>query len=335
MSNTPKTWHAKSFWERNRKSGGYLLRSTSKRAIVNILRALLMFGLCFMILQPILSKISISLMSEKDIYDTTVIVLPRNPTTLNYTLTSHLMSYPTALMNTILISFITAVLQVAACTLVGYGFARYDFPLKRIWFACVILVIIVPPQVISTSLHVNFRFFDVFGIFNAIQGQPLNLRKTITPYLLMSMTCMGLKDGLYIYMLRQYFRGVPKSLEEAAYVDGCGSLHTFVRVMLPDALPILTSCFLFAFVWQWTDIFYSNTFMGTATLLSGELSRIAMRLSQYMADTQNASGSSVSIARQQQIIGTGVLMSTFPLIILYIFAQRGFVESLSMTGIKM
>lgn len=335
MSNTPTVLPQKSFKERNQMSNGYLLRKTAGRYAINIMRALLLFGLCFLILSPILTKISISIMSEQDIYDSTVIVLPRNVTGMNYQLTSHLMTYPTALTNTILISFLTAILQVAASTLVGYGFARYDFPLKKFWFACVVLVIIVPPQVISTALHLNFRFFDIFGIFQATTGAPLNLRKTITPYLLMCATCMGLKDGLYIYMLRQYFRGVPKSLEEAAYVDGCGSFHTFWRVMLPDALPILTSCFLFAFVWQWTDLFYSNTFMGTATLLSRELSTLVTRLSRYLGDTSQTAGSQVGLARQQQITATGVLMSIFPLLILYVFAQRGFVESLSLTGLKM
>lgn len=324
-----------SFRERNRLSDGYLLKSTLKHYGVVILRALLMFGLCFMILQPILNKISVSFMSEQDIYDSTVVVLPRNVTLMNYQLTSHLMSYPTTLWTTIWTSLVTAIIQVCSCTLVGYGFARYEFPLKKFWFACVVLVIIIPPQTISTALHLNFRWFDIFGIFKALTGDTLNLRASITPYLLMSATCMGLKDGLYIYMLRQYFRGVPKSLEEAAYVDGCGSFHTFWKVMLPDALPILVSCFLFAFVWQWTDRFYSSTFMGTTVLLSGELSTLVMRLSKYLADTANVSGANVGMARQQQIIATGVLMSTFPLIILYVFAQRGFVESLSSTGIKM
>ena len=98
-----------------------------------------------------------------------------------------------------------------------------------------------------------FANFDLFGLIPLLNGgKSINLRGQVTPYVMMSLTCMGLKDGLYIYMLRQYFKGVPKSLEEAAYVDGCGTLHTFLKVMLPDAMPIITSCFLFAFVWQWT-----------------------------------------------------------------------------------
>ena len=94
----------------------------------------------------------------------------------------------------------------------------------------------------------------------------------------MSAGCMGLKNGLYIFMIRQYFRNIPKELEEAAYVDGCGTLKTFVRIMLPDAKPILTSCFLFAFVWQWTDKFYSKMFLGNIKLLSTQLAMIADRL---------------------------------------------------------
>ncbi len=327
--------HQPTFRERNERSGGYLLRKTAGSYVLKICRTLLLFGLCFLILQPIINKISVSFMAEKDLYDTTVVVLPRNGTLLNYQLTAHLMDFSNSLVSTLLISLLTSVLQVAACTLVGYGFARYEFPLKKFWFACVIMVIIVPPQTISTSLHLSFRFFDVFGIFKAITGSTLNLRSTITPYLLMCITCMGLKDGLYIFMIRQYFRGVPKSLEEAAYVDGCGSFHTFWRVMLPDALPIIVSCFLFAFVWQWTDRFYSNTFMPTANLLSSQLSTLAEKLARYLSDNANMSASSIGLARTQQIIATGVLMSVSPLILLYCFAQRGFVESLSQTGIKM
>lgn len=105
------------------------------------------------------------------------------------------------------------------------------------------LVIVIPPQTISTSLHLHFRYFDILGIIQAVTGHTLNLRGSVLPYYLMSAGCMGLKNGLYIYMIRQFFRNIPKEMEEAAYVDGCGMLETFVKIMLPDAKPILTSCF--------------------------------------------------------------------------------------------
>ena len=116
------------------------------------------------------------------------------------------------------------------CTLVGYGFARFEFPLKSFWFACVMLIILVPPQTISTSLHLHFRFFDIFGIKEMLTGESWNLRGSVLPYYMMSAGCMGLKNGLYIFLIRQFFRTIPKDLEEAAYVDGCGTLKTFIRI---------------------------------------------------------------------------------------------------------
>ena len=241
------------FWERNRKSGGYLLRKTLMEYGVSICRAVLLFGLCFLILQPLLNKISVSFMTEGDLYDPIVISIPLHFTTENYRLAAGLMEYGKSLFNSLVIALTISGVQVGMCTLVGYGFARFQFPLKRFWFACVMLMILIPPQVISTSLFLHFRYFDVLGIKQLVTGSPVNLRGSVLPYYMMSFGCMGLKNGLYIYMIRQFFRNIPKEMEEAAYVDGCGTLKTFISIMLPDAKPILTSCFLFAFVWQWTD----------------------------------------------------------------------------------
>ena len=323
-----------SFRERNRLSGGYLLKSTLRKYLVSICRFLLLFGMCFMILQPILNKISVSFMTEADLYNPIVIAIPEHFTTENYRLAAELMSYGQALVNSLVISFTIALLQVTVCLLVGYGFARFEFPLKRFWFACVILVILIPPQTIASSLHLHFRFFDFLGIVKLVHGGTLNLRGSVIPYYLMSAGCMGLKNGLYIFMIRQFFRNIPVDLEEAAYVDGCGMLRTFTRVMLPQTKPIVTSCFLFAFVWQWTDGFYSKMFLGNIKLVSTGLARLVDSLSAYI---QRMTGvlTTVSIAYSNCILATGTLMIIMPLIILYLFAQRAFVESISTSGIKM
>lgn len=327
------------FWERNRQVDGYLLKKTIGEWCVSLGRVILLFGMCFLILQPILNKISVSFMMEEDLYNPMVIAIPEHFTVSNYVLAIDFMSYWNSLKNTALISLTIAILQIIVCTLVGYGFARFDFPLKKVWFAMVILTIIVPPQTISSSLHLHFAYFDVFGIIKAITGDTINLRQGVTPYYLMSATCMGLKNGLYIFLIRQFFRNIPKELEEAAYVDGCGTLKTFFRIMLPDAKPIITSCFLFAFVWQWTDGFYSRLFLGNVSLLSLQVSRIGDRLGGYISTVlgNGVGGITVtpSAAYINCIVSTGTLMVIVPLIALYLFAQKGFVESLSTTGIKM
>ena len=318
----------------NKRSGGYIFKAGVKKWTISIVRGLLIFGLCFMIIQPMLTRFATSLMQEKDLYDSTVVLLPRNVTLDNYRIVFDLTNFPKSMINTVWISFVVSVLQVIACTLVGYGFARYNFPLKKLWFACVVAIIIIPPQTIATPLFLHFRYFDVFGIMKSLTGESANLLSNLAPYLLMSITCMGLKDGLYIYMLRQYFQGIPKSLEEAAFVDGCSTLRTFTKIMLPDAMPTVLSCFLFSFVWQWTDLFYTRNFIPPqVTVYSTELSSILTRMSRYFAADANVAVV-VPPARQQQLVSIGVLVCCIPLIILYIFTQRTFVESIAMSGSK-
>ena len=192
-----KTKKKNEFWERNKKSGGYLLRKKIMDAVVSICRFILLFGLCFMILQPILNKISVSFMTEQDLFNPIVINIPEHFTTENYKIASEIMNYSKALRNSLITSLTIATLQIAMCTLVGYGFARFKFPLKKFWFGCVILVILIPPQTIASSLHLHFRFFDVLGLFKLTTGDTINLRGSALPYYLMSAGCMGLKNGLY------------------------------------------------------------------------------------------------------------------------------------------
>jgi len=314
-------------------SGNYFIKKTILDKTYKVCRMVLLFGLCFLILQPILDKISVSLMGTQDLYDSTVIIIPRNLTFDNYRLANRLMGFWSSLVETLIIVTISAALQISSCTLASYGFARFKFPLKNFWFMCVMLIIIVPPQTIMSSLYLNFRFFN-------LGFTKVNLLNSVVGLWLLSATGMGLKTGLYIFMLRQYFRGVPKELEEAAWVDGCGRFKTFIRIILPDAMPMLTSCFLFSFVWQWTDSFYSTLFLGSYRMLSKGLGGLAERYSQWYAQTFVQTGSAgvsafAPVAQTQMMLATGMLMCLVPLILLYLVAQKAFVESLSQTGIKM
>ena len=326
------------YWERNEKSGGYLFKKDCLNVLIKICRFLLLFGMCFLILQPILQKISVSFMAESDLYNPIVINIPLNFTNKNYITAAKITEYGKSLKNSLIVSFTIAIVQVAMCTIVGYGFARFKFPLKKLWFAFVFMMIIVPPQTFSSSLYLHFRYWDVFGIIKAIKGEGINLQGSILPYYLMSATCMGLKNGLYIYLIRQFFRNIPIDLEEAAYVDGCGTFRTFVKIMLPEAKPIITSCFMFALVWQWTDGFYSKLFLGGKRLVSTSLTGIVEGLGVYIMREQGASATaqtSVSTQLSNCILATGTILIVFPMIVVYLFAQRTFVESISSSGIKM
>jgi multiple sugar transport system permease protein len=317
----PKSEKKPGFWELNRNSGGYLLKNKINSSVGSFLRGMLIFGLCFLILQPILNQISISVMNHNDLFDPTVVTIPRRLSAANFRMVNQLMGYWGALGRTIGISFLVAVLQIIACTLTAYGFARFKFPLKNFWFFCVLLTIVVPPQTIMAPLYLNFMFFDPFGLVSLFNGGPVNLINNLSGYLLMVSTGLGLRSGLYIFMLRQHFRNMPKELEEAAYIDGCGRLRTFVQIMLPDAVPMLVSCFLFAFVWQWTDSFYSTLFLRGSGVLSMGLSALGegfVRLHQDMHGHAQIPATAVL----QATIATGVLLTLAPLIVLYSIAQK-------------
>ena len=172
-NNTVFIGENKSFWDRNRRSGGYLLKKRSGQIAITVIRALLLFGLCFMIIQPLLTRFSMGLMQEKDLYDSTIILLPRNVTLDNYRIVAELTDLKTiggawhfrALLNTLWVSVVSSVFQIVSTTLVAYGFARYNFRGKKFWFACVIALIIIPPQTIQSALYMNFANFDILRIF--------------------------------------------------------------------------------------------------------------------------------------------------------------------------
>ena len=327
----------KAFWERNRKSGGYLLRKKIGKILYSISRAILVFGLCFLILQPLLQKIAMSFMSDTDLYDKSIILIPRHFSVQAFEVAWAQYKGLKTFGNSVLLSVGVAFFQMLSCTLVGYGFARFNFPFKKFLFGCVILMLIVPPTTIITPLYLYFQNFDVLGIISLFtkNGKGLNLLGTATPYLLMCATCAGYKSGLYIYMMRQHFRNEPKELEEAAYVDGCGRLRTFFQILLPGARPMMVSCFLFAFVWQWSDQIYTRVFFPLSkwNLVSTKLFNAGNSLT---GDNILKYGQAYKTpqAALDQLNAAGILIALAPLLVIYVVAQKSFVESISQSGIK-
>jgi multiple sugar transport system permease protein len=316
----------KKFWARNKASEGYLFKKVAGDYVYRFVRILMLFGLCFLILQPIFNKISVSFMAEEDLYNPMVINFPEHFSAGNYEMAATFMGYGEALKNSFVISLTIAILQVAMCTLVGYGFARFNFPLKKLWFACVILTVVIPPQIIASPLILHFRFFDIFGLIEAVKGETINLRGSVLPYYLMSAGCMGLKNGLYIYMTRQFFRNQPKELEEAAVVDGAGFLRTFFQIMLPCAKPAIITVAVFSLVWQYNDSFYASLFGVSSDY------QLGVKLSS-LGGTLDSLDKIVNPEFQELYLSAGVVMMIIPILIIYIILQKSFIEGVERSGI--
>lgn len=302
------------------------------RTFWSIIRSIIIIGISYYILYPVFIKFSLAFMSKSDLYDITVRLIPRHFTMENISLIFSQLDYLTSLNNTTLLSLMTTLLQLSSCLLVGYGFARFDFWGKKILFGIVILTLLIPPQVLITPMYMRFRFFDIFGIFNLFtKTGGLNLLNTPWPFFLSAITCMGLRNGLFIFVIRQFFRNLPKELEDAALIDGAGYFRTFFYIMLPSSRPVITTVALFSFVWQWNDVFYVSWYMSKSQILAMKLDALANNI--LSLSIQSGTGSTMDIAYVTLINSTGCLFVILPLLILYVFAQKVFVESIERTGI--
>ena len=153
----------------------------------------------------------------------------------------------------------------------------------------------------------------------------LNLTNTYWPMLLLSLTGLGFKNGLYIFLLRQFYRSIPDELEESAYLDGSGTFHTFLTVILPLSIPMMITVFLFSFSWQWTDEFYTGLFFTSSkTKLITDIVSIPESLKIEYAGTQ------LYYTAIRNACGLTIIM---PLVVLYAFLQNFIVEGIEHSGL--
>ena len=155
-----------------------------------------------------------------------------------------------------------------------------------------------------------------------------NLLNSFWPFAVLSLTGLAFKNGLFIYLMRQYFNGVPDELEEAAYVDGAGVIKTFVRIILPMSVTMMVTIFMFSFSWQWSDTFYTGLFY-TDSKNFVLLPNIVKTPKSLVPQLEFKGGAAYATA----INNTCGLLILIPLVIVYLFAQRTLIEGVERSGI--
>ena len=301
-----------------------------KRWLWTIVRLVLIVGLSFVILYPIIQKISTSIKDKADLYSPIVVFIPEHYTLDNFKQAIAIMDYWETLFNTFALTGTTTILTAVSCALAGYAFARLKFKGSNLLFAGVILTILVPPTTILIPIYMNLKDFTLMGLIPLLTGKSVNLLDSYWPFILTSITANSLKAGLYIFIFRQFFRGIPKEVEEAAYIDGAGVGSTFLRIMLPNAVPSIITVLLFSFVWQWNDSFFTTTYLTSSKVMSTQLSSLPYNLSILLEGGATTNKDPFFMSMVQD---TGILLAILPLVILYLFVQRYFVESIERTGI--
>lgn len=302
-----------------------------------IFRYALVIGISFIIIYPLLMKFSVAFKDKIDIYNPTIYMVPVSFTLDNIKMAMEILNYFPLIGNTLVFVIVTTLLTTASCALAGYGFARFSFPGSNVLFALVILTILVPTSTLMVPMYLHFRSFDILGLLHLFTGKEgVNLLNTYWPSIITSATAIGLKAGLFIYIFRQFFKGMPKEIEEAALIDGAGGVKTFLKIMLPNAVPPIITVVLFCFVWQYNDTFFTSLFMSESALMPIKISTLSAQANALIPGLIGVgSGANVKADPNHvaMIIDTGILLAIIPLIILYLVVQRYFVESVERSGI--
>ena len=311
--------------KKSNRSGAALRRAGG--TAFGLYRFLLLAGLSVIILYPVLYSVSLAVRAAQDLYDPLVILIPRHFTWDNLKNALVHLEYAQAFPNSMALVLASTLLQAASCSLVGYGLARYRFRGRGVIFAMVILTIVVPPQTVIIPNYMNFRYFDPLGLvslWNLDTGQQaaVNLINTNWAFYLPAALGMGIRSGLIIFIFRQFFRGMPRDLEEAAYIDGASYFSTMTRIIFPMAKPSIITIILFNFLSFWNEYIISMTLMSSTkaprTLPVGLLNLMQAQQS----------------AAQYGTMYAGLVLVMLPTLILYICVQRQLTQGMTVGGLK-
>ena len=283
-----------------------------KGILMTLLQVVLIVGIAYVILSPVIGIVSQSFFSDADSANPMVFTIPMAPTAERYVVAWQQLRYPTTLAWTLAYTIINTLFQVIICSMVGYGFARFQFPLKKFFFACVVVMIVVPNHTIMLPQYMTFRAME--------------LMRSQAPVYILTIFGVGLRSGLYIYIFNQFFRGLPKEIEEAAFVDGAGTWYTYFRIMLVNAIPAVITVTVFSLVWQYNDMFYAKLFqIANNQLLARQLSTLQNNVA--------ANLKIMSVRIQKLYVNAGVVLVMLPILLIYLVLQKRFVEGVERSGI--
>ncbi len=298
--------------------------------IWGLIRTVLLAGICYLIIYPMLITLITSVMPKEDVYDPTVILIP---TAINVQTYVSMWSYghiPELYLSSFSTSLAFALLQMCSCMLVAYGLARFKFKGNNFIFLMCIFTLMIPIQMLTTSMFFRYKAFNpmyMFAFGEQLSVVPnIDLTRGWTAIGLLSSTATMYRNGLFVFLLRQYFVNQPKELEEAAYIDGAGPFRTFIQVMLPSALPMLVTVFLFAFVWQYNDRYYISMLNPNAEVMATRISGMGAK---YVQGVLKVAGNSELTSLYQSAC---TVMHVAPIVILYCFCQKFFVQSIERSG---
>lgn len=311
-----------SFGEMKNRITSRLTGSGSRTGILNHgVMYILLIGIGFVYLLPILKMISMGMMDIFDLTNPLVEWIPSKMSFENFRKGFIVLGGFDTLLQTTAVMLAIGIAQTVSSAVIGYGFQRFDFKGKKILLALVLITFLLPPQV--TELP-NFVQFANYGWL-----------KSIYPILIPSLTGQGIRHAVFILIFFQFYKLAPISLDEAASIDGAGPLNTFLKINLRMATPAIIVVFCFSFVWNWNDTNLTGLYFGDAIRTVPLMLKNFERLfaGHFNTGSSGTNMSNIGSLQTKGVIMAGTLMSILPLIVMYTLVERKLIESIDRSGI--
>ncbi len=302
--------------------------------VVGVARWVFLLSISYILLYPMIYMISSAFRGAEDFVDPTVVWVPKNFSVKNFVIAFKALKYLETFWITFKIEIISAFIEIVMCSITAYGLARFDFKEKKLLMGMLIVTILIPTQMIMLPLMVDMHYLDVFGILGFI-GEKIgtelrpNLLNTPWAFYVPSLFAVGLKAGLFTYMYVQFFKGLPKELEEAASIDGAGPVKTFLTIVVPSSGTIFLTVTIFSVIWHWNDVYLSGLFLSDNYPLSVQLSRIFTILASGVEGVRYGQYTRSTIG----IVMAACLLVILPMLIMYCILQKQFIKSIDRVGI--
>jgi multiple sugar transport system permease protein len=262
-------------------------------------------ALLAVLLYPVAWLIGTSFKPASEIF-TSLRLLPRHAIGANYRQALHGIggvSLWTFLENSLIISIGAVIGNLVSCSLAGYAFARLRFRMRPVFFAFTIVTIMLPQHVVLIPQYVIFQRMHLVGTF-----VPLILPKFLAT------------DAFFVFLMMQFMRSLPRELDDAARVDGCGPVRTYTRIVLPLARPALITTSIFTFIWTWNDFFSQLIYLNRTDTYTLPL---ALRL--FIDQTsESAFGPMFAMS----------VLALVPIALFFLAFQRLLVEGVATSGLK-
>ena len=281
-------------------------------AILTIARFLFLCIVGYIVLYPLLYMIVSAIKDKNALLDMEHIWVPLSFSFESFSEMFELMNFGNALKQTFLVQLLSAAIEVFVCAFIAYGFARFKFKGKPVFVFFLILSLLVPMQMYSLSMSINFRNLHIFS--------------TPFVYWLPSMFGVGIRSGMMIFIYQQFFIGLPKELEDAAYIDGAGPVKTYFKIALPSSSVVITTVSVLSFVWHWNEYHLATlSFLSEDAPLSMAMNFLTVYLQQI--------GIYKGWPEYSTLVSAACLMYVIIPLALYMIFQRKFVRSIDRVGI--